>query len=71
MAEETVYIGKYRIRVCSIDRLLEGEAPVSLLFLLQTFFFFFIDMHYRKSIIINPPSLFQLFEMQKGTKGVS
>lgn len=27
MAEETVYIGKYRIRVCSIDRLLEGEAP--------------------------------------------
>ncbi|KAI9280398.1 hypothetical protein BY458DRAFT_500560 [Sporodiniella umbellata] len=27
LAEETVYLGKYRIRVCSIDKLLEGEAP--------------------------------------------
>ncbi|KAG0738779.1 hypothetical protein G6F64_011493 [Rhizopus arrhizus] len=27
LAEETVYLGKYRIRVCLIDRLLEGEAP--------------------------------------------
>lgn len=43
MAEETVYLKTKKIRLLSIDRLLEGEAPVSLFFSAS---FFLLSIRY-------------------------